>query len=163
MNRFKFFPIIAVSIFAAACSQGAPTAPAQMTAVEALTSRSAHNCENVRGEAGGNAFVPGGLTFSGFGSGTAQILGLMPKGSGGRGAIHLLTMHYINTSQGTIFTTDRGLLSPVDPPRYLLNNRYEIVGGTGIYEEASGFLHINAMVSLAVGSVDGTYHGRICT
>jgi len=162
MNRLKLVPVVAMAVLAAACSQDAPTAPTQLTAADALNHRSAQSCENVRGEAGGNAFVPGGLTFSSLGSGSADILGLMPKGSRGQGAIHLLTMHYIYTPEGTIYTTDRGILSPVDPPRYLLNNRYTITGGTGIYEGASGFLHINAMVSLAVGSVDGTYHGRIC-
>jgi hypothetical protein len=162
MKTFRIIPVVATMVLAAACSQDAPTAPTLLASADALNHRSAHTCQNVRGEAGGNAFVPGGLTFSNLGSGSADILGLMPKGSSGQGAIHLLTMHTIHTAEGDIYTTDQGILSPVDPPRYLLNNRYAIAGGTGIYEGASGFVHINATVSLAAGSVDGTYHGRIC-
>jgi hypothetical protein len=165
MGRIKILSSFAVAALAAACAQDAPTAPAAVTASDAaaFVSRSAHQCQNVRGEAGGNAFVPGGLTFSSLGSGTAEIQRLDPKGADGQGAIHLVTMHYIYTPEGTIYTSDRGILSPVSPPRYLLNNRYTIIGGTDQYEGASGFLHIHAMVSLAAGSVDGTYHGRICS
>jgi hypothetical protein len=160
MRSFRFPAVLLAAALAAGCAQDAPTSPASPQ--DAQFARSAANCENVRGTVSGNAFHMWGLTFSGDLSGPGTLMAAPQLNPRGEGAIHLATLHAIDTADGMIFTTDQGVLAPVAPPVYRLINRYSISGGTGSYAGATGFVHVNALVNLATGELEGQYHGRIC-
>jgi hypothetical protein len=160
--RTFILPGLLLAIAAAGAPVAGITSTPSRDAEGALLSRSAASCENVRGTLSGNAFVIWGLTFDGDIGGPGTLLAEPALNPRGRGAIHLATLHAIDTGDGMIFTADQGVLAPVAPPVYRLVNRYNIAGGTGGYEDATGFMHVNALVSLATGELEGTYHGRIC-
>jgi hypothetical protein len=160
--RRLILPGLLIAIAAAGAPVTAYTAAPSQGAGGALLSRSAANCENVRGTLSGNAFVVWGLTFEGDIGGPGTLLAAPDLNPRGRGAIHLATLHAIDTEDGMIFSADQGVLAPVAPPVYRLINRYTIAGGTDGHENAAGFLHVNVLVSLATGELEGTYHGQIC-
>jgi hypothetical protein len=163
MRTLSTPPLLLVIAFAAGCAQDTPTAPTGILTPEVavLSAGSAANCENVRGLIEGNFAVPDGFTLQGLGTAVVTVVELDVKGKG-RGAIHSVVMHRINTPWGTILTSDEGVLAPIDPPLYRLNHRWTITGGTGDFEGASGFLHPHALINLATGEIEGRFHGRIC-
>jgi hypothetical protein len=161
MRSFSLSALLLSATLAAGCAQDAPTVPAA-DSQSTLFARSAANCENVRGTLSGNAFVPWGLTFDGDITGPGTLTAAPELDPRGNGAIHLATLHAIDTGDGMIFTTDQGVLAPVSPPVYRLINRYTISGGTDNYEGAAGFMHINALIDISTGDLEGTYHGRVC-
>lgn len=133
---------------------------------EADNDRSAASCTNVSGTLVGNVFmgatVTGGL--EGFVAAYREPI-VEIRGQ----SVHLQTFHHFTLADGEIFTEDRGVQAPVNPPTYRLNNNYEIVGGTGAYENASGFIKLHATLITDFtgqhpenGMIDGTYHGRVC-
>jgi hypothetical protein len=155
--------VLLVIAFAAGCGHETPTAVTnELGRSTVLTSRSAVNCQNIRGAMEGNFAAPGGFTMQSLGTAEVTVVGIDAKGRDGQGAIHTVVTHLIHTSRGTISTTDEGVLAPVDPPLYRLNHRWTITGGTGDFEDASGFLHPHALIDLATGEIDGFFHGRIC-
>jgi hypothetical protein len=160
MRRF-LLPTVFFAAIAAGCAKDGPSQPAS-AADGALLSGSAAQCQNVRGTLSGNVFVLWGIVFEGDISGPGTLTAAPQLDPRGRGAIHLATLHAIDTGEGIIFTTDQGVLAPVSPPVFRLNNRYSISGGTEDYEDASGFMHINAQLNIATGVIDGQYHGRVC-
>ena len=73
-------------------------------------------------------------------------------------------MHTYTTNGGDTFTTsDAIVLSPIDPPVYGVNNRAIVTGGTGIYQDAFGFINDHGTFSFQTGVVSVDYHGQICT
>jgi hypothetical protein len=82
----------------------------------------------------------------------------------GNGAQKLQLTHTYTTNAVDAFTTsDDIVLSPIDPPVYGVNNRAIVTGGTGIYQDAFGFIEDHGTFSFQTGVVSVDYHGRICT
>jgi hypothetical protein len=164
MRRLSTPALMLVMAFAAGCARDTPTVPTGLLTPEpgALSARSVANCENVRGTIEGSFAVPGGFTLQGLGTAVVTVVGFDARGAKGRGAIHSVVMHRINTPWGTILTSDEGVLAPIDPPLYRLNHRWTITGGTGDFDGTHGFLHPHALINLATGSIEGFFHARIC-
>jgi hypothetical protein len=82
----------------------------------------------------------------------------------GDGALRFQLMHTYTTTGGDTFTTTDNIVAPpIDPPLYGVNNRAEITGGTGAFQDAFGFISDHGTVNLFTGVVSVEYHGRICT
>lgn len=95
----------------------------------------------------------------------------------GNGALKYRLVHYFEDGAGNAFwTDDRAVCSPVgtDPATCLVNDRLELVGGMGDFENASGFLHNRGLLTLTdavfdpatgittFGSMEVNLHGRVC-
>ena len=141
--------IFTALVFASACGR-TPVAPSQRADVAiapaaTLSSRPAASCENI--DALVTATLQGG-TATGSISGditgpvTATISRIIPVD--GNGALHvLMEHHYTNISpSGRLDTSDHAVLAPSDKSDgiYRMNNRLTIVGGDGIYADATGEL-----------------------
>jgi hypothetical protein len=162
MRTFLLSTAFLTAVLATGCAGDGPVQPADTRDVAASPSLAGATCENVRGTLAGNAFEPWGLTYAGNLAGPGTLLAAPQLDPRGGGAIHIATMHGIQTADGLITTTDQGVLAPVDAPVYRLINRYTISGGTEGYEGATGFVRVNALVNLATGELEGEYHGRVC-
>jgi hypothetical protein len=158
--RMPRLPIVAL-VFTSltACSPDAKTPV--LGPSDALQQRGAA-CANVQGTVSGNAFEIWGLHFAGDLAGPGTLLAAPELNPRGGGAIHVATLHAISTTSGVIFTEDKGVLAPVAPPVYRLINRYTVTGGTDAYEGATGSIHVNALVDLSTGELNGRYHGQLC-
>ena len=102
-------------------------------------------------------------TFTGAGGGTfvACVTNIFTNGDG---TIVFDLEHTYETAAGDkFFTTDRVIAAPVDPPTYRINNRVDVVGGTGALANAFGFFRTHGTVNLSSGVVSVDYRGRICT
>lgn len=133
---------------------------------EALLNRSSASCTDVSGTLIGNVFTGAAVTgeLEGFVAAYREPIVELRGNS-----VHLQTFHHFTLADGEIFTEDRGVQAPIDPPTYRLNNDYTIVRGTGAYENVSGFIKLHATLITDFtgqhpenGSIDGTYHGRVC-
>lgn len=128
--------------------------------------RSAPSCVNVSGTLVGNVFTT--QTVSGDLQGTSFAYSPPIATITGQ-AQHLETFHHFELADGSFRTVDRGIMAPVDRPLYQLNNRYEIVSGTGAWAGAHGFLRLHGSLIIDEtfthpenGAIDARYHGRIC-
>jgi hypothetical protein len=116
-----------------------------------------NSCQNISGHIQGqiiglNSACGGALTeigsFSGNPGGTfvACITNMQQRGDG-----------------ALVFTvTDHVIAGPIAPPLYRINNRANITGGTGLYEDAFGFIRDHGTVDLQAGVVTVDYEGRLC-
>lgn len=131
----------------------------------------AHNgdCQLVSGEIEAqfvsDTEIQGTISGSVNGDAFATILALVPHGDGGIGVE--MTHTYVDKDAsgnelGRIFTMDRGVLAPVDPPAYRFNNQLVITGGAGTFDGASGRLHAHGSVNLGTGAIALSYQGRVC-
>ncbi len=132
----------------------------------AYSARPAERCVNVQGRIEGNVFTSSVVSGDLQGV-TAAYQAPIVELSGQ--AIHLQTFHRFFLADGTFDTVDRGVQAPVEPPVYRLNNRYTVVGGTGAWEGASGFLHVHGSLVIDFtfqdprnGSINVSYEGRVC-
>jgi hypothetical protein len=123
------------------------------------------SCFNVEGEIDylNNSPLCGSGTVSGDLGGTVIgcVLQIIP---GGNGALHVIAENtFFPAGGGSFSTMDRATLAPTTAPNvYLVNGRFEIVSGTGIYAGATGRLQSQAVVDFNVGSYIGGYHGPVC-
>jgi hypothetical protein len=136
-----------------------------------------NNCRLVNGHIDGHleGFSPlcgGALTEEGtftdsdgntLGSFVACATSVEQKGDG---SVKLQLTHTYTTNSDEFTTEDSVVLSPIDPPLYGVNNRAIVTGGTGIYQDAFGFIVDHGTFTFETGvtgvlSVD--YHGQICT
>jgi len=149
-----------------------------LTAVLLPTPRTwarSNNCRHINGDIAGQVIGPSPLcggaltelgTFSDsdgnrLGTFVACVTSLEQQGDG---AQKLQLVHTYTTNGGAEFTTsDNIVLSPIDPPVYGVNNRAIVTGGTGIYQDAFGFIIDHGSFSFETGVVSVTYHGQICT
>jgi len=165
--RYPAAVLGALVIALSACDGPAPT-EVTAEALSPLLSRSAASCGNVAGTVTA-AFVQGedqdiqGTLFDGegnaIGDAYAWIDELKPRGNG---AISVSMRHRYVIDGSALDTEDRGVLSPMDPPVYWFNNRLEVVGGTGIFSDASGMIRSHGTVNMGSGAIELAYHGRIC-
>jgi hypothetical protein len=156
MLRIKLATVVALAVIL--------SFPAQL--------RAENSCTNIKGHIAGQIIGPdpacgGGTTeigtFTGNPSGTfvACITSVQERGNGE--LIFELAHTYTTTTGDTFQTTDRVVAHPLNPPEYRIQNRAEITGGTGIYEDAFGSSHDHGTVDLGTGVVSVDYKGRICT
>jgi len=137
--------------------------------------RSQSDCQNVSGHIfgqiiGPNALCGGALTEIGtftdesgqtLGSFVACVIGLEQSGNG---AQKLQLTHTFMLDEGsTLTTSDSVVLSPVNPPLFVVNNRADITGGTEDLQDAHGFLRTHGTADLSTGVLTLRYHGRVCT
>jgi uncharacterized protein DUF4242 len=163
--------IFTALVFASACGRS-PVAPSQragLAAATTLASRPAASCENIDAhvtatlQPGGTAIgsISGDIT----GAVTATI-GLSTPSGDGNGTLHvLMEHHYTNASPfGRLDTSDHAVLAPSDKSEgvYLMNNRLTIVGGDGIFADATGELATHGTVNFGTGAIDLALKGRLC-
>jgi hypothetical protein len=131
------------------------------------------DCETVKGS--GHTFATGPFTFQGTAvftiagetsnvSVTTNLLG--PPGATDDGTLHARTSHVFVFADGSsIVTLDNAVLSPTETPGlYNLSSRLEIIGGTGVYENACGsFTGGGGSINLIAGEAIWRFTGRICT
>jgi hypothetical protein len=130
------------------------------------TRAQSNNCQHVSGHIAGQVI---GFTETGFfldsdgntGTFVAYVTSFEQEGEG---AQKLQLAHTYTTNGGDEFTTtDDIVLSPIDPPVYGVNNRAIVTGGTGIYQDAFGFINDHCTFNQETGVVSVDYHGQICT
>ena len=113
---------------------------------------SKNNCQRISGHIAGQVIGPSGLcdgaltetgTFTDsegnpLGAFAACVTSLQQEGEG---AFKLQLAHTYTTNSGDTFTTsDSIVLSPINPPIYRVDNRAHITSGTGVYQDAFGFI-----------------------
>ena len=139
------------------------------------TEASSIHCSRVSGHIAGQVIGPsdfcnGALTETGtFTDKAGNLLGnFVACATGmeteGNGAIRLQLAHTYTLIGGDTFTTsDSIVLSPVDPPAYLVDNHATVTGGTGSYQDASGFIDDHGTFNFATRILDVNYRGQICS
>ena len=94
--------------------------------------------------------------------------GARTTGAKAQGAQHLTLIHtFVSTDParpGSFTTSDRAILAPAgtDPNTGVINDVLEIVGGTGVFANADGFLMNHAIIDLDTFTLAFDTHGRIC-
>lgn len=171
--RVSFSPaVLTLALVMAACADdGRPGPTALLLAPDAeVSQRSAQQCENVRGTGLGNVYAT--VQFTGHDEddllhGATGSAWQWPEITARGPSIHLVTYHMIEKGDMTLFTTDRGVAAPVDPPLYRLNIRYEIL--PEMSAGYSGFVQVHGDLVIGGdynGYPDGhwevRYTGRIC-
>ena len=151
--------LVAVAALAG-CDSETTTSP---RAGASLKGGQSASCQNISGTIAAAFVSPtkveGTIAGSVQGQAFATIDEITPSGNG---ALHVLLRHRYAVQGGDVLTSDVGVLAPIDPPLYRFNNRLTVVGGTGIYADATGTIHGHGTVNLATGAIDLRYHGRVC-
>jgi hypothetical protein len=156
--------VTAVSLAAvvAGCAGDAPTA---LKAGALSADRGAQSgCSNVSGTDLVQLTSPTTAvgTWSGDISGTGEAV-LDELRASGAGALHFKAHGSITTATGDhLFVSEEDVLGPVDPPRYRADGRFDLLGGTGIYANASGALSVHGDVDLMTGAGTLFYVGTVC-
>lgn len=167
-NTYRLAATAVLGLVAAACASDSPVQPVHQPEHELLANRSAASCTNVQGTLVGTVFGVSALA----GDLNGQVSAYQAPIAELRGqSVHLQTFHLFDLGNGdTFMTEDSGVQAPVAPPVYRLNNRYTIVGGTGAYANASGFLHVHGTLIIDFtgqdprnGEIDARYQGRVCS
>jgi hypothetical protein len=134
--------------------------------------RAQESCRNISGHVEGQIIAPdpdcsgpysetGSFTGDPGGAFRACITNVQQRGDG---ALVFDLTHIYSLSTGDTFTVaDHVVAGPINPPVYRINNRAEITGGTGLYQDAFGFIRDHGTVDLAARVVSVDYQGRICT
>ena len=129
-------------------------------------------CRNISGHIQGQIIGPNAAcnsaltevgTFTGEPGGAfiACVTNMQQRGDGA--IVFDLTHTYTFSNGDTFTTTDHVVAGPISPPLYRINNRANITGGTGLYQDAFGFIHDHGTVNLQTGVVSVDYQGRLCT
>ncbi|HUF30018.1 MAG TPA: hypothetical protein VMM77_05070 [Gemmatimonadaceae bacterium] len=175
MRTSSILSVLLLTGTLASCGRDAPTAAEQDPLPQ--LARSAAACQNISGTVdarflsdaersalpayAAGADIAGTLfdrTGTPLGEAYAWIDDLRQAGGG---SIHLAMRHRYVIGGSLLDTDDRGVLAPVSSPLYRFNNRLEIVGGTGAYAVATGFISAHGTVVLG-GAIELQYHGRLC-
>jgi hypothetical protein len=151
-------------------SEGLALAPSLAASVlSPAGSRSSASCFNVDAHVGATLHADGTATgtISGdINGGVSAAIHQVEASGGGNGALHVvMEHHYTNTSPyGRLDTSDHAVLAPMDKTNgvYRMNNRLSIVGGDGIYANASGYLDTHGTVDFGTGAIDLSLSGRVC-
>jgi hypothetical protein len=133
------------------------------------------NCQHISGHIAGQVIgtspplCDGALTETGtftdsegntLGSFVACVTSLQQEGEG---AFKLRLVHTYTTNSGTFTTSDSIVLSPINPPIYRVDNRANITGGTGVFQDAFGFILDAGTFNFQTGVLSVDFHGQICT
>jgi hypothetical protein len=157
MRSFRMPAVLLAASLAAAC---APDASTLLEPGAPLLSRSAQSCQNFTLYLDGWFDTPttGQGTFTGDMEGTMTFQ-ITEVEQPGNGATFLQFNHTFTTADGSFSTSDIGVLTPSGQ----FNERMTIVGGTGVYEGASGRITSHGYIDMCTGTGEVTYRGRICT
>jgi hypothetical protein len=131
----------------------------------AAADRSQADCINVAGEFIGVLTATGaaGVTTGDLaGSATSTVVEITTSGVSGDGTLHYRLVHVFVTAYGELHTEDEAVLTPIGAGLLRVNDRLEVVGGTGIYENATGLLHTHGIADLNAGTLILRYEGRVC-
>ncbi len=106
---------------------------------------------------GGEGFFFGDLT------GTVTGTVLEPPRQSGNGALHFHFIDVITTADGILRTENHSVLSPIEGTEGLfhLSSRAEVIDGGGVFEGASGRLHLLGLADFGQGTLTVSYNGRI--
>jgi hypothetical protein len=153
MNRGKLMLLMLIALIVTLGLAPCPMAGAD---------RSQDHCLNVSGDfdgvltaTGATALITGDLT----GTATSTVLEISPSGDG---TLHYRLVHVFVTADGELDTQDEAVLTPIGPGLYRVNDRLEVVGGTGIYTNATGLLHTHGIANVNEGTLILRYDGRVC-
>jgi hypothetical protein len=69
--------------------------------------------------------------------------------------------HYVGEGF-TVWTADKGVLTPVQPPLYEFVNQLEVTSATGALAGGSGSFEARGTVDFGTGQIRLKYSGRIC-
>lgn len=157
---------------------GLATAPGTMTA----TAAAANSCANISIEGVANlGFVevapgifalgalPAPVTIAGVPGLLGSVAtGVRTTGADDQGAQHITLIHtFVSTDParpGSFTTSDRAILAPAgsDPNTGIIDDVLEIVGGTGVFANAEGFLMNHAIIDFNTFTLAFEARGRIC-
>jgi hypothetical protein len=154
-------------VLMAGCSDVAPTEPnAALENAYVPQTSSVAGCPdavNVKGTISVQLTGPA----AGVGTSTGDLAGVvsvaLTGGTPTGAATHLTMSHAFTTTNGsTLSTNDLALVAPISPPLFAVSVRYDIVGGSGDFEGATGFIRTHGTVNLGTGVIDLQYVGRVC-
>ena len=154
----------------------ASTAPADLAAARAQPAGSCRNVEFEGQAALGFVVLPNGVAglggtwtptvLGGIAGETASVLvGEEISGGEGQGARHWTLVHSFRTLDGDWFVTeDRAVCAPAgrDPTTCRVNDVMTIVGGTGIFADATGKLRNHGTIDFVNGTLEISMRGRVC-
>ena len=112
-------------------------------------------------DCGGELTEVGTFTGNPDGSFVACVTNMQQRGDGA--LVFDLVHTYTTTSHDTFTTIDHVVAGPISPPLYRINNSANITGGTGLLQDAFGFIHDHGTVNLATGVLSVDYDGHLCT
>lgn len=163
-----FVAKVAIAVLGLAACEAPPTGIVEEGEGEVALSSMAQSCDNLAGTitagfVGGQDWDIEGTIFDGAGTALgdafAWIDAVEPQGEG---SLHLDLRHRYVIDGSDLHTEDRGVLSPVDPPLWGFNNRLQVVGGSGVFSEATGAIRAHGTVDMGSGEIQLAYHGRVC-
>lgn len=132
--------------------------------------RAAKPCLNVNGTGQTSAVSPTafqGTAVVDFGgqieNAAVTVVMLGPPRVTEDGTLQAETSHTLAFNGGSLVTLDNAVLSPTSAPGiYNLNTRARIVGGSGDFDGAGGFLSVHGIIDLINGTSSWRFHGRVC-
>jgi hypothetical protein len=124
------------------------------------------DCTNVRGPLVGHTTSPTSFESVLTGGLDGILLGtnFQIVSADDDGTLHGVLDHEFITASGTFRTIAHVVLSPIGPNVYRTSERNVFLpAGTGVFEEVTGRLAIEASIDFSTGQGSGRYHGPICT
>ncbi|MFO7977592.1 MAG: hypothetical protein R6U64_02950 [Bacteroidales bacterium] len=113
---------------------------------------------------GGGAF-PIGTTVAGV-EGMLGSIVTHQYAANENAAVFIHLFHFFESDEGAFITWDHAVQSPLNPQNYTarINNKMEILAGTGVFANASGKLINNGMINYGAEppEIHANVHGRIC-
>jgi hypothetical protein len=79
-------------------------------------------------------------------------------------AVFYHLFHLFVSKDGAFVTWDHAVQSPMHPKKYTarINNKLEVLAGTGIFKNATGKFINNGMIDFNTFTLHANVHGRIC-
>jgi hypothetical protein len=77
-------------------------------------------------------------------------------------AVFYHLFHFFKSDDGAFVTWDHAVQSPMKNNTARINNKLEVLAGTGIFKNASGKLINNGMIDFNTFTLHANVHGRIC-
>jgi hypothetical protein len=123
------------------------------------------DCVSVHGTAAGHSTGPTSFisTVTGDLAGTLLGTNFQIVKTGDDATLHFVVDHTFITPQGELSAPGTGVLSPIAPPVYLVNEHCVVTGGTGAYAGATGNIDIHGIIDFSTGQFSFAYHGQVCT
>jgi hypothetical protein len=109
--------------------------------------------------------APTQVTIAGVtGSLGSVVTSLTTSGQSGQGAQHITLRHDFVSVAGSFHTEDRAVCAPAgrDPNVCRVNDVMQVVGGTGVFANATGQLVNHGVIDLNAFSLSYSMRGRVC-
>lgn len=124
------------------------------------------DCISVHGTIVGHQISPTSFTGTVTGdlAGTAMGTNFQILSVSGDRTFHFIVDHILSTAQGNLYaSTVDGVLAPMAPPVYRVNEHNVVTGGTGAYAGATGNIDITGVFDFSSGQFSVSYDGEVCT